>query len=280
MRHRIKGSMLSELEERMIAEEKSAATIDKYKRDVRCFLEFARSEGGVDKETVLAYKSRLMETYAAASVNSVLAALRYFFAGLGWYDCMVKMLRIQKDSFRAQERELSKEEYYRLLRTAQRKGDERMYMLMQTIGSTGIRVSELKFVTVEAVKKGQMKAASKGKQRTVLFPEKLRQKLTAYMRRREIKTGSIFVTRSGRPMDRSNIFHAMKALAKEADVSEKKVFPHNLRHLFACSYYRLKKDISHLADMLGHANINTTRIYTLVSGREQARQIDELGLVI
>ena len=280
MKHKLKEEMLKDLKRRMYREEKSEATIEKYMRDVKSFWNFVGKDREVDKDMVLSYKEYLKGRYAVSSVNSMLAALRYFFAGLDWYDCMVKMIKVQQNSFRSQDRELSKTEYLRLLQAAQCKGDERLYMLMQTIGATGIRVSELRFVTVESLKKGQVNAYSKGKMRTVLLPGTLCRKLKEYVRKTEIKKGSIFVTKSGRPMDRSNIFHAMKALAREAGVQEKKVFPHNLRHLFACTYYKIRKDIIHLADMLGHSNINTTRIYTLVSGKEQIRQIDGLGLVV
>ena len=209
----------------------------------------------------------------------MLAAVNVFLRSLEWYDCIVKSLKIQKEAFREKERDLTKEEYYRLLSAAENKGDLRLSLIMQTICATGIRISELRFITVEAVKIGYARVYSKGKQRTVLLPEVLCRKLKSYRRERNLKKGSLFVTRNGRPMDRSNIYHAMRALCQDARVMGKKIFPHNLRHLFALTYYKVKKDISHLADLLGHSNINTTRIYTMVSGEEQARQLEFLGLV-
>ena len=197
-----------------------------------------------------------------------------------WYDCIVKSLKIQKEAFRAKERDLSKEEYYRLLSAAEKKGNMRLSLIMQTICSTGIRISELRFITMEAINIGYCKGfVQKENNGPVLLPEMLCKKLKYYGRKKKIKRGSIFITRNGNPMDRSNIWHEMKELYQEAGVIERKIFPHNLRHLFALTYYKVKKDISHLADLLGHSNINTTRIYTLVSGEEQARQLEFLGLV-
>lgn len=281
MKHRINEKLLKRFREQMLEEEKAEATISKYMHDVRAFLEYAQAGSNpVDKELVLSYKEMLKAQYAASSVNSMLAALNCFFKAAGWYDCIVKLLKIQKEAFRDQQQELTREEYYRLLKTARKKGSQRMYLLMQTICSTGIRVSELRYITVEALKRGQARVTSKGKMRTVLLPGSLRKILLAYVRKTGLAEGSIFVTRGGRPMDRSNICHAMKDLCKEAGVEREKVFPHNLRHLFACTYYKVKKDLSHLADILGHSNINTTRIYTLASGKEQIRQIETLGLVV
>ena len=193
---------------------------------------------------------------------------------------MVKLLKIQKVSFRSREKELSREEYLRLLFAAGEKKDQRLYYLMQTICATGIRVSELRFITAEAVKEGRAKVTLKGKVRTVLLPAPLCRVLKKYMKERNIQKGSLFVTRRGRPLDRSNIWHEMKALCEKAGVSREKVFPHNLRHLFACTYYKKEKDLSHLADLLGHSSIDTTRIYTMVSGEEQSRRIAALGLVV
>lgn len=279
MKHEVSKKQMEIFRMRLLEDEKSTATIDKYMKDVRRFLAYAEGEGSVDKELVMAYKESLLGRYVPASINSMLAALNCFFKKMGWYDCVVKLIKIQKDSFRAQERELSKAEYYRLLKAAKAAKKERLYLVMETICSTGIRVSELQFITVEALGKGQANVSLKGKTRTVLLPSALTKKLKKYVRKRKIQKGSIFITRSGKPMDRSNICHEMKALCEEAQVAESKVFPHNLRHLFACTYYKVQKDLSRLADILGHSNVNTTRIYTLVSGKTQMKRIESLGLV-
>lgn len=263
----------------LIEEEKSDATIEKYLRDLGSFMDYMGREKSVCKENVIQYKNYLVEHYAVASVNSMLAAINCFFKRMGWYDCLVKSLKVQREAFRSHEREMSRDEYFRLLEAAKAKGNERLYFVMQSICSTGIRISELKFITVESLNTGQARVSLKGKTRTVLLPAALRRHLRKYAKDRGIETGSIFITRNGQPLDRSNILHEMKALCKDAGVDSGKVFPHNLRHLFACIYYKAEKDLSHLADLLGHSSVNTTRIYTLVSGEEQARQIDRLGLV-
>ncbi len=279
MKHEISENLIEIFRMKLLEDEKSKATIDKYMKDVRMFFRTAERNGGVDKELVMAYKEFISGRYAPTSANSMLAALNCFFKKMGWYDCTVKLIKIQKDSFRAQEREMSKAEYYRLLRAAKAAKNERLYLVMETMCSTGIRVSELQFITMEALGKGQAKVSLKGKTRTVLLPAALTKKLKKYVRKKKIRSGSIFVTRSGKPVDRSNICHEMKALCEAARVAASKVFPHNLRHLFACTYYRVQKDLSHLADILGHSNVNTTRIYTLVSGKTQMKRIESLGLV-
>ena len=225
------------------------------------------------------YKEYLVQKYAPSSVNSMLAAVNRFFKEMQWFECIVKPLKVQRQTFRDKERELSKDEYFRLLNAAKMRNDMRLYYLMQTICSTGIRVSELKFITVQAIQSGRALVSMKGKTRMVLIPSALCRVLKRYIKERGIQKGSIFITRSGSPMDRSNILHNMKALCEMAGVDRKKIFPHNLRHLFACLFYKAEKDLSRLADLLGHSNINTTRIYTSVSGQEQARQIEQLGLV-
>lgn len=193
---------------------------------------------------------------------------------------MIKSLKVQKEAFRSKKRELTKKEYYRLLEAAKRTRNKRLYLLIQTLGSTGIRISELPFITVEALESGYARVRMKGKCRTVLLPAPLRRQLRSYNKERNIRKGSIFITRSGRPMDRSNIFRELKALSENAGVDREKVFPHNFRHLFACCYYELEKDIDHLADLLGHSSINTTRIYLTRSSEEQARKIESLGLIL
>lgn len=277
--YQISDEMVSQYRRILVEAEKSSATIEKYLYDIRNF-QIAMDGEAVTKERVIRYKEQLIEQYAVSSVNSILAALNGFFKYLQWYDCVVKSLKVQRDSFRSSERDLSKEEYYRLLEAAKKKGNHRLYLLMQTICATGIRVSELKFVTVEAISTGQARVMLKGKTRTVLLPTMLCRELRKYVREKKIQKGSIFTTRNGRPMDRSNICHEMKSLCDDANVQREKTFPHNLRHLFACTYFAREKDLPHLADLLGHSSINTTRIYTLVSGEEQARQIELLGLVV
>lgn len=279
MEHFLNEAMIDEFRLRLEEEEKSSATIDKYIRDVRTFFAYAGVTESINKTTMIAYKEYLITKYAATSVNSMLTSVNIFLKEMNWHDCVVKILKIQKEAFRAKERDLTKEEYYQLVRTAERKGNIRLSLIMQTIGSTGIRISELKYITVAAINMGYASVCSKGKRRTVLLPEALCQKLKHYVREKKIQRGSVFVTRTGKNVDRSNVCHEMKALGREAGVMKKKIFPHNLRHLFALTYYRAKKDISHLADLLGRSNINTTRIYTLVSGEEQAKQIEFLGLV-
>ena len=291
MEHKITAALLEAFRAKMKKEEKSCATIEKYMHDIRYFGSFLsgnespRAEDKIkelsfDKEKVIAYKQYLVDHYAPASVNSMLAAVNTFFKENGWYDCVVKSLKIQKETFRSSERELTKEEYMRLLRTAERKGNQRLYLLMQTICSTGIRVSELPYITVEALYTRRAVVSLKGKTRIVILPKELCRELMHYIKEKSIQSGSIFITRNGNAMNRSNIWKEMKELCREAGIGAKKVFPHNLRHLFACTYYRLEKDITHLADILGHSNINTTRIYTLVSGEEQEKRIELLGLVV
>lgn len=280
MAHLLEKTMLQEFQNQLKGEEKAQATIEKYMRDVSAFFAYVKEENEIDKSTVIAYKEYLTEHYAAASVNSMLAAVNAFLKMMGWHECTVKALKIQKEAFRARERDLTKAEYFRLLDAAGKKKSKRLYWMMQVLCATGIRVSELRYITVEALQTGCATVSSKGKQRTVLLSAPLCRKLRKYVAGQKITGGSIFVTRSGKPVDRSNICHEMKALCGEAGICREKVFPHNLRHLFAVTYYKMKKDISHLADLLGHASINTTRIYTLVSSEEQKRQIEYLGLVV
>lgn len=262
----------------MREDEKSRATIDKYQRDVRTFISYAGEGTELTKETVICFKEYLGEKYEISSANSMLAAVNYFLRFIERFDCVVKTFKAQKETFRREERELTREEYFRLLDAAREDGNDRLLMLMQTICATGIRISELRFVTVEALRNRRTRVSLKGKSRTVILPFNLCGELRRYVKEKQIKSGSIFVTRSGKPMDRSNILHAMKKLCEKADVPASKVFPHNLRHLFAVTYYKEKKNLSHLADLLGHSSINTTRIYTLISCDEQERQLEGLGL--
>jgi len=262
----------------LISEEKAAATVNKYLHDVGEF-QIWLGEQELCKTAVLAYKSHLCEHYAPASVNTALSSLNSFFNFMEWYDLRVKNLKIQKQIFASTDKELTKAEYDRLLGAAKQKKNERLYLLMQTICSTGIRVSEVRYVTVEAVTRGIAEINCKGKRRQVFLPKQLCQILKQYVKEQKIKSGPVFVTKNGNPLDRSNIWSDMKKLCKAANVSEKKVFPHNLRHLFARTYYSLQKDIVRLADILGHSSVNTTRIYTMETGEIHRRQIQKLGLL-
>lgn len=265
--------------EYLINEEKSEKTLEKYIRDVTAFYRWANSRE-ITKELVVEYKNHILKNYAPRSVNSMLSSLNSFFAFLGRHDLKIKILKIQTRIFANQNKELTKAEYERLLKAAKNKNDERLYLLMQTICSAGLRVSEIKYVTVEAVKSGLATIDCKGKIRQVFLPKALCQMLKAYIRERKIKNGSVFVTRTGKPLDRSNIWKMMSALCEAAKVSKEKVFPHNLRHLFARTFYKVKKDIVRLADILGHSSVNTTRIYTMESGAEHRRSIQKLGLLM
>ncbi len=272
--------MLLKFKKNMKTEEKSQATIEKYLRDTKQFLEELGEGSEITKDRVIAYKESLAERYAVTSANSKVAAVNCFLRMAGCEGCIVKSFKVQKNVFRRKERELTKEEYIRLVKTAQRRGKRQLGMLIQTICATGIRISELPYVTVEALYTRRAVVSLKGKTRIVLLPAELCRELTAYVRAENIRSGSIFVTRNGKPLDRSNIFHSMKKLCEDAEVDRDKVFPHNLRHLFAVTYYKAEKDVCHLADILGHSSINTTRIYTIISCEEQEQQINGLGLLI
>ena len=246
----------------LINEEKSSATLEKYIRDVVAFMEWL-ADAVLDKGAVLQYKQQLIEHYAPASVNSIISSLNSFFAYNEWYDMRVKSVKIQKQIFASKDKELTKAEYERLLNAAKSKNNQRLYFLMQTICSCGLRVSELKFITTDAVRCGQATINCKGKMRVVILPKQLCKMLMQYIKENNIKSGSVFVSKNGRPLDRSNIWSDMKKLCESAGVSKDKVFPHNLRHLFARTYYSIQKDVVRLADILGHSNVNTTRIYTM-----------------
>ncbi len=269
------GNMLVEFEKELYGKGKSKATAEKYVRDAAAFLKYTGGE--VTRESILGYKAYLCENYLPKSVNSMLAGINCYLEFAGFAHCRVGALKIQRRTFAERERELTKAEYERLLDAAKEK--PRLYYLLQTICSTGIRVSELRFITVEALKVGYSQIDMKGKTRTILLPEKLCKVLLKYAKNRKISFGSVFVTKNGRPLDRSNIWTEMKKLCEKAGVDKKKVFPHNLRHLFARVYYSREKDIVRLADILGHSSINTTRIYTMESGDVHKRQIERLGLL-
>ena len=274
----ITQDLIENFENYLINEEKASATLEKYIRDIKAFFEWI-SGTEIDKQKVLNYKEYLIGKFAPTSVNSVLSSLNSFFEFNNWYELKVKMLKIQKQIFAQNDKELSKTEYERLLDAAKAKSNQRLYLLMQTICSSGIRVSELQYVTVEAIKLRKATINCKGKMRIVILPKELCRMLTEYAKTQKITSGSVFVTKTGKPLDRSTIWKMMKALCESAKVSKYKVFPHNLRHLFARTFYTLQKDIVRLADILGHSSVNTTRIYTMESGEIHRRQIQKLGLL-
>ncbi len=263
----------------LFEEEKSKNTIEKYLRDVIAFAKWV-SDKALSKQTVLEYKDYLLsQDYAPRSINSVLSSLNCFFCFNNLYSLKVKMLKIQQQIFANESRELTVAEYDRLLCSALSKGNEQLYLLMQTICATGIRVSELSAVTAEAIKTGKATINLKGKMRVVFIPEDLCKRLLKYCETHNIFSGSIFITKKGKPLDRTHIWRLMRSLCDDAGVAKEKVFPHNFRHLFARTYYSIQKDIVRLADILGHSNVNTTRIYTKESGIIHRRQIQSLGLL-
>ena len=260
-------------------EEKSAATLDKYGRDARYFAQWLGDQP-LTHQAALQYKNDLLTRFAASSVNSILAALNSFFRFIGREDCRVRQVRVQYQTYCPEDRELSVQEYAALVRTARQQGRVRIALLLQTICATGIRVSELSAITVEAARKGVAVVRCKGKLRRVLLPSRLQSKLLRYARRRRIAYGPVFVTRTGQPLDRSNIWREMKSLCRDAGVESGKVFPHNLRHLFARSFYRLERDLAKLADLLGHSSINTTRIYVRTTSAEHRKYLEQMQLVL
>lgn len=275
----LSSSEIGKFEKYLILNERSAATTEKYLRDVRAFARFAGG-AGLTKETVIAYKKHLQGNYAVRSVNSALASLNSFFGFLGWSDLKVKSLKLQQQVYCPEEKELTKEEYARLCRAADRRHNERLGLILQTICGTGIRVSELQYITVEAAKRGEATVSCKSKTRSVFIVKELKQKLLRYAAKQHIESGMIFVTRTGKPLSRTNIWREMKSLCEEANVNPQKVFPHNLRHLFARVFYRLEKDIAKLADILGHSSINTTRIYIISTGSEHRRRMENMRLIM
>ena len=263
----------------MTEQERAEATIKMYVRTVEELMAWLAGRE-VTKELAVAWKEYLTEqAYAPATVNVKLAAVNAFFKFCGWQDCCVKALRLQRRAFRDPGRELTKAEYQRLLEAAQNSGRTRLTLLMETICGTGIRVSEVQYITVEAARTGRAEIALKGKIRTIMLPGKLCRKLLKYARKQKIASGEIFLTRSGKSLSRRQIWAEMKAVCKLAGVEPSKVFPHNLRHLFATTFYRACHDIVKLADVLGHSSINTTRIYLITTGAEHARTLERLGLV-
>ncbi len=260
-------------------EERSAATIEKYVRDVRCFIDYI-GQKTLCKQSVLEYKAMLGGSYAVTSANSMLAATNCFLRFCGLHELCVKQFKMQRKIYCSEEKELTRTEYLRLLDAANKKHGERLNLIIQTICATGIRVSELEYITVEAVRCGEAVVNCKGKTRRIFIVAQLRKKLLRYTKEQQISTGAVFITRSGRPVSRNNVWREMKSLCEQANVSPSKVFPHNLRHLFARTFYGIEKDIAKLADILGHASINTTRIYIVTTGAEHKRKMENMRLIV
>lgn len=272
-------SMLKQFEQFLQEDEKSPATIEKYLRDVRYFLCYIGDKMPM-KQDVLAYKKHLGEQYAVRSANSMIASLNSYLRFTGRPQLCVKQYKIQQEAYCSSRKELTREEYMRLIRAAEREQNTRLSLIVQTICATGIRVSELSAITVEAVRTGEAVVSCKGKIRKIFLVRELREKLKRYTEKQNVQTGVVFTTSSGKPVNRSNIWREMKNLCKQADVDPEKVFPHNLRHLFARTFYGIEKDIAKLADILGHSNINTTRIYIITTGFEHQKRMENLRLLL
>ena len=278
-KHDMRRGQLITFEQDLRQGEREESTVEKYVREVRQFASWL-GKGEVTKESVSGWKEHLRGAgYKPETINGKLSALNKFFRCMGWGECRVKYLKIQRKLFRSTGRELTKAEYVRLLETAAGLGKARLALLMETICATGIRVSEVKYITVEAIRAGRADIALKGKIRTVLLPNKLCRKLEKYAKKQKITSGEVFLTRSGKGITRRQIWAEMKWLCKRAGVESTKVFPHNLRHLFARTFYQASRDVAKLADVLGHSSIETTRIYLISTGAEHARQLEKLGLI-
>ncbi len=279
MEYRLTKELILQYREHLKREERSEATIEKYMHNLHQFTEW--SDGKIiTKEIVRAWKENLIQSgCAAVTVNAALAALHGFFSYVGWGECRVKYLKIQRQIFRDVSKELNKSEFLRLVNCARERGNTKIALVMETIGATGIRVSEVRYITVEAVKRGRAEIFLKGKIRTILIPNKLAKKLKDYSKKEKIACGEIFRTASGNSLSRKQIWSEMKKLCKFAGVEESKVFPHNLRHLFARAFYKICQDIVQLADVLGHSSIETTRIYLITTGFEYEKQLDKLRLI-
>lgn len=259
--------------------EKSPATISKYRYHLESFARYAQGRT-VNKELVLKWKEQLKTRLAPATVNNALTAVNGLFRYRHWEDCVVRLIRIGRRVYCPEQKELTREDYTRLVQAAGKEGNERLAMVLQTACVTGMRISELRFITVESLEKGVVEVDCKGKIRTVFLTGSLCQALKHYARRQQISRGMVFITRTGKPLDRSNIWREMKKLGPQAGVEPEKVFPHNLRHLFARTYYSQEKDLLRLSDILGHSSINTTRIYTMESGGNHIRQLENMGLMV
>ena len=279
MDRQIDKAQLLAFERYLRSEEREPGTIEKYLRDVRAFSTWLDGRE-LSKETVVLWKECLRRAeYAPSTINSMLIAVNQFFRFRGWEDLRVKTLRIQRQIFRSRDKELTKEEYLRLIETAHTLGRDRLALMMETICATGVRVSEVKYITVEAAQAGRAEISLKGKIRTILLPGRLCRKLLKYAKKQKTGSGEIFLTRTGKGISRRQIWAEMKAICKQAGVAPSKVFPHNLRHLFARTFYRTCRDVVQLADVLGHSSIETTRIYLASSGMEHVRRMNRLGLI-
>lgn len=276
---KITDKIIGRFREYLMDEEKAPATIDKYIRDIRAFTVWL-SDSELNKKKVVEYKTCLTDYYAPASVNSMLSSINNFFEYNGWYQLKLKSLKIQRQIFAGKNKELTKQEYKRLLKTAEKQNNQKLNLIMQTICSCGLRVSELSYITIDALRRKRAIIKNKGKLRQVLLPDKLCRALLGYAKARHITEGTIFITKGGKPVDRSNIWKMMKKLCEDAGVMKEKVFPHNLRHLFAREHYGIEKDIVRLADILGHSSINTTRIYTMESIEKNRDRLQKLGLLL
>lgn len=272
----IQETQLKAFEDYLYERENARATIQKYKSDAATFLRYLGNECRVDKSRVLAYKEWLVTHYAVSSVNSMLASVNQFLIFLECRELTVKPLKVQRSLFLKEEKELSKEEYRKLVKTARQEGKEQIALCMETIAATGIRISELRYFTVEKVKKGRIEICNKGKYRRIFLTDDIRKKLLHYCKTAGVREGQIFVTRTGKPKDRSNLWKEMKRLKEKAGVCASKIFPHNFRHLFARVYYTCTKDLAGLADLLGHSSLNVTRIYTSNTGEVYQKQLEKM----
>lgn len=270
---------LSDFARQLQEDERSPATIENYLRHIRAFAAWAGGQA-VTKDLATQWKEHLISQYRPGTVNTMLVSLNRFFAFLGWNDCKVKTLRIQRRLFREESKELTRAEYERLVSAAQASGRERLVLLLETICSTGIRVSEVKCITVEALKLGKAEISLKGKIRTILLPNKLCRKLLKYAKKQRTVSGEVFLTRNGTSLSRKQIWAEMKSVCEKARVAASKVFPHNLRHLFARTFYKVCRDVARLADVLGHSSIETTRIYLISTGVEHAATLNRLRLIL
>lgn len=277
--YQLSQSQFEEFRAILLREEKAPGTVEKYLRDVRAFAAWLAG-CPVCRERVSEWKESLLAAgYAPVTINGMLSSLHKFFHLMGWKECCVSFLRIQRRIFREQSKELTKEEYVRLLETARELGQDRLALLLETICATGIRVSETRYITVEAARRGRAEIALKGKIRVILLPGKLCKKLLRYAKKQKTASGEIFLTKSGKSLSRQQIWAEMKLLCKKSSVESSKVFPHNLRHLFAVTFYQVSRDIVKLADVLGHSSVETTRLYLISTGAEHAQQLELLGLI-
>jgi len=275
---KITQKLIKKFQTFLVNEEKSKSTVEKYIRDIT-FFQLWLGEKPLNKNTILEYKAHITKHYAPASVNSIISSLNSFFTYCEWYELKLKALKIQRKIFSDKDCELSREDYDNLLIAAKKENNIRLYHIIQTLGSTGIRISELQHITVEAVIKKQATINCKGKMRVIILPKELCKMLRAYAKEKNIYTGSIFVTKNGKPLDRSNIWKQLKNLCQKANVSKCKVYPHSFRHFFARCFYTAQKDIVRLADILGHSSVNTTRIYTMENSDVHREQVEMLGLL-